>query len=288
MSGTEVAMASPARGAPLVATWGRWAACAATVALAFVVALQGSLLFVHAADSVASHARGLGVACGVSAVMLYWLLQAEEARLARELRTARTGTPALRRMVVGRRLQAPLFARPFSTKLGTAAVLLADGEGAAAADLLAAPAPLMSGGRLSRLREIVEADAARAEGSPAALDRCIGKLASRAPLGNREADLYALHVLVKAVLERGDAETAATLLDRLAHTGEDDERVYLVWLRAWFDLDGDGYGDGTAGGGAGDAELRLAALLARAHGAEKLVAKLEERASAIARSHRQE
>ncbi len=276
-------MASP-RGAPLVATWGRWAACAAAVVLAFVVALQGSLLFVHSADSAANHVRGLAVAGAVSAVMLYWLLLAEEARLARELRTARTGTPALRGMVAGRRLQSPLFARPFSTKLGTAAVLLADGERAAAVDLLAAPTPLMSGGRLSRLREVVEADAARAEGTPATLDRCIEKLASREALGNREADLYALHVLVKAVLERGDAETATTLEERLARTGDDDERLYLVWLRAWFDLGGEAAGE--AGGG--DAELRLAALLARAHGAEKLVAKLEERASAIARSHRQE
>jgi hypothetical protein len=278
-------MASP-RGAPLVATWGRWAACAAAVVVAFVVALQGSLLFAHSADSVVHHVRGLAVAGAVSTVMLYWLLLAEEARLARELRTSRTGTPALRGMVAGRRLQAPLFARPFSTKLGTAAVLLADGEHAAAVDLLAAPAPLMSGGRLSRLRAVVEADAARAEGTPAALDRCIARLASHEPLRNREADLYALHVLVKAVLERGDAETAATLEERLARTGDDNERLYLVWLRAWFDLDGGAPGDTDTGGG--DAELRLAALLARAHGAEKLVAKLEERASAIARSHRQE
>jgi hypothetical protein len=276
-------MATP-RGAALVATWGRWAACAAAVVLAFVVALQGSLLFVHSADSVVHHVRGLAAAGAVSAVMLYWLLLAEEARLARELRTARTGTAALRGMVAGRRAQAPLFARPFSTKLGMAAVLLADGEREAAVDLLAGPAPLMSGGRLSRLREVVEADAARAEGNPAALDRCIGRLAALEPLRNREADLYALHVLVKAVLERGDEETAANLEERLGRSSDDDERLYLVWLRAWFDLDGGATGE-PAGG---DAELRLAALLARAHGAEKLVAKLEERASAIARSHRQE
>jgi hypothetical protein len=263
MSGTEANRDRRLRGGPLVATWGRWAACAAAVAVAFSVALQGSLLFVHSADSVASHARGLALAIAVSAVMLYWLLLAEEARLARELRTARTGTPALRSMVAGRRLQAPLFARPFSTKLGTAAVLLADGERAAALDQLAAPAPLMSGGRLSRLREVIEADAERADGGPEPLDRCIATLASREPLGNREADLYALHVLVKAVLERGDAETAAALEGRLAGTGDEDERLYLLWLRAWFDLDG-----GGPKGSGGDGELRLAALLARAHGAE--------------------
>jgi hypothetical protein len=284
MSGTDATRDRRARGAPLVATWGRWAACAAAVAFGFAVALQGSLLFMHSPDSVVSHATGLAVAIAVSAVMLYWLLLAEEARLARELRTARTGTPALRSMVAGRRLQAPLFARPFSTKLGTAAVLLADGELGAAADLLAAPAPLMSAGRLSRLRDVVEADAARAEGSAEALDRCIVSLASRLPLGNREADLYALHVLVKAVLERGDAQSAATLEERLARTGDEDQRPYLVWLRTWFDLDA----GATEAGGGDDAELRLAALLARAHGADKLVAKLEERASAIARSHRQE
>ncbi len=299
MSDADFGASSPARGAPLVATWGRWAACTATVAVVLAAALQGSLAFMHSAGTIRSHAEGLGAAVALAALLLFWLLRAEEARLARELRIARTGTASLRSLVVDRRQQLPFFARPFSTKLGTTAVLLATGDRVFAGELLAAAAPLMSGGRLRQLRQIVEADAERAAGTSEGLDGCIARLCSYAQLGNREADLYALHVLAKAVLERGDEEAALSLVQRLEQS-HDDERLYLIWLRTWFDLDGPaisgapapepgGEGPGTASGPPlSQGEVRLAALLARAHGAEKLVEKLEKQASAIARAHREE
>jgi hypothetical protein len=268
------------RGAPLLATWTRWIASTAFVAVVFAALLQGSLLFVHSAQSIGSYTGALAAAVLAAAVLLFWVLQAEEARLARELRTARTGTAALRSMVAARRQQLPFFARLFSTKLGTAAVLLADGERAPALELLAAGSPLMQGGRLGRLRAIVEADANRAGGGEEALGRCIDQLASGERTGNREADLYALHVLVKAVLERGDGEAALRLIERLERSDDEDESLYIVWLEAWFELERPA---GRAGRAASEGEVRLAALLARAHGAEKLVEKLEERASAIAR-----
>ena len=56
-------------------------------------------------------------------------------------------------------------------------------------------------------------------------------------IGNREADLYRMHVLVKAILEQGDADTAIDLVEKLAASTDDDERVYAAWLRVWFDLD---------------------------------------------------
>jgi len=257
----------------------RWAASAVLVAAVFAALLQGSLAFVHSSASMASYGGPLTAAIVAAAVLLFWVLQAEESRLARELRTARTGTAALRSMVAARRQQLPFFARLFSTKLGTAAVLIADGERAAAQELLAANSPFMQGGRLARLRAVVEADAGRALGRDEALARSIEVLESAEPTGNREADLYALHVLVKAVLERGDSAAALGLIERLERSADEDERLYIVWLRAWFELGGRELSDG---------EIRLAALLARAHGAEKLVEKLEEQASAIARPVGQE
>jgi hypothetical protein len=289
-SGVGQGRGVPDRGAPLVATAARWGLCSAALALAFAGMLEGSLLFMHSAESIASYRNALVTAIVLAALLLFWLLRAEESRLARELRTARTGTAALRGMVIGRRQQLPFFARLVSTKLGTAAVLIADGERAAALDLLAAGPLLMQGGRLAKLREIVAADAERAAGGTGALDRCIASLRSRDPVGNREADLYALHVLVKAVLERGDPETGGELAERLDRSQDEDERLYGVWLEAWFDLDAEHEGQepGAPRAPRGEGELRLAALLARAHGAEKLVEKLEERASAIARPQGQE
>ena len=165
----------------------------------------------------------------------------------------------------------------------------------------------MQGGRLSALRAVVEADIERSSGSSGALERSIATLEGRERIGHREADLYALHVLVKAILEDGDTPAAVKLAHQLGESPDDEERLYAVWLRAWFDFDvagetggGDG-GDGRAdestsekGGLEDDApwaplsdgDIRLAALLARAHGAEKLVEKLEtleRRVPAIAR-----
>jgi hypothetical protein len=279
------------RGVALVATARRWLACSAALAAGFVTALQVSLWFLHSERTLASFAVALAVGIPVEAVLVLVLLRAEESRLARELRTARTGTATLRAMVAGRRAQMPLFGRLLSTKLGTAAVLLADGERAGALELLAASAGLMQGGRLTALRRIVEADAERAGGTPEKLDACIERLRALTSVdgrtGNRAADLYALHVLVKAILERGEEETAIALADELRRSTpggdpDEEERVYAVWLEAWFDLERD------PAEAPSDGEIRLAALLARAHGAEKLVEKLEERVAAIAQPEARE
>jgi hypothetical protein len=228
----------------------------------------------HSARTLGHFRWALAVAVGVEALLVFFLLRAEESRLARELRTARAGTATLRAMVAGRRQRLPFFARLFSTKLGTAAVLLADGDRSGALELLAHASPLMQGGRLDALRAVVEADAERAGGSHEALERCAERLRVRTRIGNREADLYATHVLVKAVLERGDPEIALDLTSALGRSSDEEERLYLVWLCTWFDLDAPRLSEG---------EVRLAALLARAHGAEKLVEKLEMRVAAIAR-----
>src|SRR5579884_2000325 len=118
----------PPRGVPLVATWTRWAASASAVAAGLVLLAEGCVLVAHSGRTLASFGGWLVLACAVQAPLVLALLRAEELRLSRELRTARTGTPALRAMVAHRRAQAPFFARSFSSGLGTAAVLLADGE----------------------------------------------------------------------------------------------------------------------------------------------------------------
>jgi hypothetical protein len=314
--GNVVASRPPAveRGVPLLATWARWAVSAALFALAFAAALQGALLFLHSERTLADFPRALGIAIAVETVLVFLLLRAEESRLTRELRTARTGTATLRAMVAGRRQQLPFFARLFSAKLGTAAVLLADGDRSGALELLGRGSPLLQGGRLEALRAVVEADAQRAVGGHEALERCADRLRARPRIGNREADLYATHVLVKAVLERGDPEVALELVETLQRSSDEEERLYLAWLCAWFDFDTpEGLSAAASSGGVGaedlpreradgeeadrlsraaaeggfapqlsEGEVRLAALLARAHGAAKLVEKLEKRVAAIA------
>jgi hypothetical protein len=225
------------RGVALVATWPRWALSAGGIALAFVGALQGYLLFTHSESTLASFAWLLAVACTLEALLLLAILRAEESRLARELRTARTGTGVLRGMVARRRQQSPFLARLFATKLGTAAVLLADGDRSGALDVLAGGSPLMQGGRLEKLRAIVDADAERASGTSVGLERCVQQLRAMQPLRNREADLYRTHVLVKALLEQGDGETALEVIADLEKTGDDEQGLYVAWLRVWFDLD---------------------------------------------------
>jgi hypothetical protein len=297
------------RGAPLVATATRWAASALALAVGFAAALQGSLWFMHSQRTLASFASVLALAAALEALLVYVLLRAEEARVARELRTARAGTATLRGMVASRRQQLPFLARLLSTKLGNAAVLLADGDRHEALSVLSAGSLLMRGGRLDRLRVAVEADAERAAGSPESLEHCIDQLKAmreEGGIGNREADLYVLHVLVKAILERGEVEAAVDLVEALGRSKDEEQRLYLVWLCAWFDLDEAAPNDGPeaepgpeAGAkpkkpllgpgpqktylGPDQGEVRLATLLARSHGAEKLVEKLEKRVAAIAR-----
>ncbi len=192
--------------------------------------------------------------------------------------------------------------------------------------MLARTSSLRRGGRLDRLRAVVEADIERARGTPGSVVESAGRLGAMPALDNREADLYRLHVLVKALLQRGDGEGALRVARELDSSTDDEERIYVVWLRAWFDLDGfgddrgeatedadpsngdaEGSGADTLADGAHTAtaanaanaanatwaplpegELRVAALVARAQGAEKLVERIETRVAAIARTVRRE
>lgn len=265
----------------LVATWTRWAVGTVALAAGFVLAVQAYLTLTRSERGLASFGGLIAGFVIVDAGLVFAGLRSEEARLARELRTARTGTPALRGLVIGRRQQAPFLTRLFATKLGTAAVLLAEGDRASAIESMAGGSPLMRGGRIDRLREVIDADAERATGTSVGLERCVGRLRELPPTGNREADLYRTHVLVKALLEQGDAEGALDLYGTLAATKDDDERVYATWLRVWFDLEAGGDGADTWPP-LTEGELRVATLLARTHGAEKLVELLAARLASVA------
>jgi hypothetical protein len=276
------------RGLALVATWQRWAAGSLVLAVAIVAATEGALGFVGAHRPLESLAAPMAIAAAVGSLLLLGTLRAEESRLSRELRVARTGTPALRESTIARRDRAPFFARLLSTQLGVAALLLAEGDPAGAASALSGASALTRGGRVDALRAVVDADIERASGSPEVRTACIERLRDAPPLGHREADLYRLHVLSKAVLEQGDADMAFDLARALATDPDDDRRLYGTWFRVWFDLDAAEGELPESGGGEpwpamGEGEVRLATLLARAQGADKLVTKLEERLVAIAR-----
>jgi hypothetical protein len=274
-------MGDEVQSAPLVATAPRWAVSSAALTLALAVAAEGCLLFSHSARTFSSIAEPLALAAAVGSLFLLALLRAEESRLSRELRTARAGTPVLRGLVAGRRQQLPFLARLCSTKLGVAAVLLADGDRDAARDALATASAFMRGGRLETLRAIVDADLDRSEGTPAGLARCVQRLREVPATGHRETDLYRVHVLVKAVLALGDADAGFDLANKLAQgASSDDMRVYTTWLRVWFELDSE---PEDAWPLLSDGDIRMATLVARAHGAESLVSKLDRRLSAIAR-----
>jgi hypothetical protein len=265
----------------LVATWTRWAAGAAVVAAAFVAAVEGFVLVTRSDRTLGSFAWLIVTFTAVEAVVVFAVLRAEEARLARELRTARTGTAVLRGMVVKRRQQTPLLMRLFSTRLGSAAVLLQSGDSDAALDAMAAGSALMRGGRLDALRAILDADAEGATGTSVGLERCVQRLRAMQPLGNREADLYRTHVLVKALLQQGDPEGALELAHALEGSGDEEDRIYAAWLRDWFELEA-AEGDEKPWGPLDEGELRRATLLARAHGADELVERLEARITSVA------
>jgi|HubBroStandDraft_4_1064222.scaffolds.fasta_scaffold82205_2 hypothetical protein len=279
------------RGVALVATWQRWAAGTVLLAVAILAATEGALGFVGAHRPLESLVKPMAIAAAAGSLLLLGTLRAEESRLARELRVARTGTPALRESTIARRDRAPLFARLLSTQLGFAAILVAEGDPAGAASALAAASALTRGGRVDTLRAVVDADIERAGGSPAARTACIARLAGIPSLGNRQGDLYRLHVLSKAVLEQGDADVAFDLARELAADDDDDRRVYATWLRVWFDFDSaEGASPEAEGGDPGpplpaleEGDIRLATLVARVQGAGSLVTKLEERLVAIAR-----
>jgi hypothetical protein len=281
---------------PIVATHLRWIASSAAAAVALAVAVEAVVLFTHSARPLASFVEPIGIAALIASVLLFVLLRAEESRLTRELRMARTGTPVLRGLVAGRRQHLPFFARICSTKLGMAAVLLADGDRDAALDALATASGLMRWGRLEKLRAILDADLERSAGTSAGLERCVQQLRGMSSIGHREADLYRIHVLVKAVLAQGDGDVGLELAKELAgadrgkQADDDDARLYVTWLRVWFDLDQDAEGADAdmPWPPLSDGDIRMATLVARSHGAERLVSKLEERLSAIARAEPQE
>jgi hypothetical protein len=282
-----VAAAMPARTVALVATPARWVACSAAIAGGFVVATAGVLAFVHSSRPLSSLESVFAWVAALGALLSFVLLRAEESRIARELRIARTGTPALRGLAARRREQLPFFARPFSANVAVAAVCLADGDREAAADALRRGSPLMRGGRIDRLRAIVEADLERATRGSGALERVIERLRAMPAIGHREADRYRTHVLVKSVLERGDVDTAHDLALELGAAADPDQTIYATWLRVWFDLDDENDGGDDVWPPLVEGQTRLAALAARAHGAERLVDKLEARLLAIAPSGQQ-
>jgi hypothetical protein len=264
-----------------VATWPRWLASSATLAAALVAAVQGYLLFTyrngHGGPTLATFAPALLVGGAIGSVLVFAQLRAEESRLARELRTARTGTAVLRGMVTRRRQQLPFLARWAEAKLGAAAVLLADGDREGARDAMVTGSVFARGGRIERLRAIVEADFERTAHTSVGLERCVQRLRAADRTGNREADLYRVLVLVKAVLEQGDGETGAELVNELGQSTDEEERVYATWLRVWFGFDDDAPPPASVPWPPlTEGDLRVAALAARAHGAEKLVEKLSQ------------
>ncbi|HSY23116.1 MAG TPA: hypothetical protein VK841_13410 [Polyangiaceae bacterium] len=291
---------------PVVATPARVAACTAIFGCAFAALVRAYVTLSHSQASAAALVAVVVLFCSVTAAIFAAILRAEEARLGRELRTARTGTTVLRSMLGRRRQQVPILGRLFSTPLGTAANLVADGDPAAATLALAGIPAFMQGGRADRLRAVVEADIDRAKGTAAGRDRVIAELRAMPRIGHREADLYRLNVLVKAILERGDDEAGEILASELESSRDEEERMYAAWLRVWFELDAPSdpteAGTGAEAGASADAgtrtevkaeatrawppldegQARLAALVARAQGAEQLVDKLEERLLAIA------
>jgi hypothetical protein len=276
--------ARPNRGAPLVATLARGGAGFALVLLLYFVVsrLLFARLHIDAQGAGAFLTNAMDAGLFVALVLVWLSLRAEESRLARELRTARSGSSELRALALRQRRQMPFLSRLCATRLGAAAVLLADGDVEGAHDELRGNVLLGRGGRLDWLRSVVEADEARASGTAAGLDRCLQVLRSLGPSGNREADLYRTHVLVKAILQSGDAEGAQKVVPELEASADEEERLYAVWLTVWFEGEGEGDGEPYRGAtepleGISEGDLRMAALLARAQGADKLVERLEER-----------
>jgi hypothetical protein len=216
-------------------------------------------------------------------VALWVYLRGEEARLARELRVARTGTSVQRRTVLRRRRPTPYFGLAMfwyaavrvvgalaSTTLGFAAVLLAEGDVTGAEAALAGLGGRLSAlGRLGELRAVVQADVLRALGTEESLAAAIRALVACPPLPVVEAERYRVHVLVKALLQQGDEATARSLAEDLKSSGDHELRVYVTWLLTWFEW--------THLGVPTEADVRLALLLARTHGAEDLVARLDAR-----------
>jgi hypothetical protein len=271
--------ARPKEGAALVATWTRWAVASAVLAGAFALAAGAFAAYGRSGLAFGSLGGLVGGASIGGALLVLVALRSEEARLVRELRAARTGTAVQRGIVLRRRAELPFFGRVVATRLGTAALLVAEGDSAGAEDALRRGSFLARGGPLDALRAAVLADVERASGTDSGLERSVKSLRNGPPIGHREADLYRTHVLVKALLQQGDDEGAEAVARELGGSGDEDREIYAIWLRVWFELDAEGEWPPIPEG-----RLRMATLLARAHGAEKLIEKLDERLSSIARS----
>ena len=202
----------------------------------------------------------------LGSILVFALLRGEEARLQRELRTARAGSSVARQIALRRSGTAPWYVRLVSTTLGRAAMSLADGDLEAAQRALRGNSLTLGVGRLGRLRAVVDADLRRGIGAEASLGDAIRALYNMDPLPNLEAERYRIHVLVKALLEQADGATAHHLAHDLAQNADHEQRVYAVWLKAWFKLD-----DLPP---LAEGDLRRALLLARNHGADDLVQRL--------------
>jgi len=213
---------------PLVATTSRWVASSAALTVGLSAAAVALVLFTHSARPLSSFVTPIAIAGAIGSLLLFVLLRAEESRLARELRTARAGTSVLRGLIASRRQQLPFFARICSTQLGLAAVLLADGDRDGALDALATASRLMRWGKLERLRAILDADLERSTGTSVGLERCVQRLRSMAPIGHREADLYRIHVLVKAVLAQGDGDVGFEVASELGALDDRPARATSV------------------------------------------------------------
>ncbi|MFO0678269.1 MAG: hypothetical protein U0169_17160 [Polyangiaceae bacterium] len=195
------------------------------------------------------------------------LLVAEDARLNRELRLACDGTSTLRQMALGRRGKQPFFVRLLTTHLGSAALLLAEGDDVAAGDAIVRETPFVAFGRMERLKRVVEADLSRARKTAASRDSALELLSGIRPFENRAADVYRAFVLTRTLLEGADRDGADRTAREFGRSPHTTVRTLAVWLHVWFDLDGT---DAPS-----DADLRIAALFARNHGAQALVEKIE-------------
>jgi hypothetical protein len=162
---------------------------------------------------------------------------------------------------------ARLLASLASTRLGFAAVLVAEGDLVAAQGAMGIAWPWSLAGTLGQLRRVVQADLMRGGGTEASLEQAIKTLYAMDPLEHVEAERYRTHVLVKALLEQADGATARQLADDLASHPDEELRVYAVWLGVWFDL--------SHLPKPTEPDVRRAMLLARTHGAEELVKRLE-------------
>jgi hypothetical protein len=201
------------------------------------------------------------------AVLVVGHAQREERALVKALRTARTGNAVTRRAFLRPRRRLWVVG-VISTTLGEAAVALADGDAGTAEAALSADSFFARGGPMANLRRVIRADLARVLGTEDSLAESIRALLAIGPVPHAEAERYRLHVLVTSVLEHGDLEAARSVAeDLLARAGDPELAIYLVWLRAWFELTHLPTPDAPV--------VRLALLAAKNHGAIDLVHRLE-------------